>query len=103
MTPIDDIRVGMWIAVCGNKHNSDACDFLGKPMEVLAVSLPWLCVTGPRSIDLRCWEVQRVTPQYVRAMQGAKYRRKQRPVDDPSRCPRCHYSPMVRKWTSNGL
>ena len=100
MTP-DDIKVGQLVAV--SKHlcaEQDCGSFGGHPFRVAAVSLPFAvledCGTGKRSsIDLREWQLTKVTPAYARAMfvkggAPAAERGQERSRDDGHpRCVRC--------------
>lgn len=110
MTPVDDIRVGMFVAICQYRGQEQAypwegCQeprFDGAPLEVLEVCLPFLCVTDGRkrfAVDVRLWGVQKVSPKYAAAMQTPesagkarflKGKRKKKPKPDPRSCPRCH-------------
>jgi hypothetical protein len=93
MTPADDLKPGMWVATVGKEqpeeedssqfgvfsfnpfggssHRAEKVRFSGVPMQILAVSLPFICVIGDSkqfAIDLRVVDVQRLNRQYVRAM-----------------------------------
>lgn len=113
MTAIDDLKPGMFVAVTqyrGETEHHDSwmgfsCNrtptFDGKPWKVVAISLPFACLTDGRtkiSIDLRLWGVQRITRQYAQAFEpgerhvdkpafGKKRKRKEKP--DKRSCPRC--------------
>lgn len=115
MTAIDDLKVGMWIAV--TKLHHEQCEsfwghrpvaYGGEPLRVLAVSLPFICVhDGEKAISLDCRiiEVQKLTPKYVRAMrliqqappQRAKRKRRKR---DPMLCPRCRCGRLIQRATT---
>lgn len=106
-TPVDDLKVGQFVAVVGCR-----CDppkdwtgtpveptYNGIPWEIVSVSLPFLCVSfGGKTIalDTRVLDFQRVSRHYFDSMKGAKSppthkarksRRRERP--DPARCVRC--------------
>ena len=115
MTPPDDLRPGQYIALVRAKDDDapvSPFDFFGppkrstdridgRPLEILAISLPFLCVTDGRrrfGIDLRQYDVKRVTRQYaehlwperrqeVRQFKGKRRERKEKP--DGSYCQRC--------------
>lgn len=121
MTKHDDLSVGDYIVLVECHEIEAYCpyniyheDFIppkfdGRPFEILAVSLPFVCVTnGPQTfaIDLHAWGVQKVTREYAKAMAHAngcvtverrkKNKRsvfaaaKQRQAPpDPQACPRC--------------
>lgn len=117
MTKIDDLDVGMYIAISEERecevHSqwNDNPFFLfdrprkptlpvGLPLKILALALPFACVTDGRhklSLDLRTIAVQRVDKKYFEAMTDpgeplnapARRRRKKREKPDPMKCPRC--------------
>lgn len=120
MTAVDDLKVGMYVAVTDCELPSPEPTFgipywytgemeqrrqsravsNGMPLEVLAISLPFLCVTdGKRrfSVDVRETRLQRLSRQYVQAMAGGqdqdftatRRRRKKKSKPDPKKCPRC--------------
>jgi len=76
MTPIDDLRVGQWIAVCSDrmtKGRERYASFTGEPCEIVAISLPFIAVWIPRpgrgdTIDVRRYGVVRLDRKYVRVM-----------------------------------
>lgn len=115
MTPIDDLKPGDFIAVVEDKRDLPDCysrgmfTFNGLPLEVLAISLPFLAVNDgctTTSLDVRQWGVRKVNRQYVKAMQdaspdlvlprGRKRRKVRKTKPDPKDCPRCG-SRMVEK------
>jgi hypothetical protein len=114
MTYIDDLEVGMFVAVLDQPDERPAHGMFamfqpdderprrrysaaGEPLEILAISLPFICVTdGKRrfSIDTRVVSLQRLQSAYVKEMQrrdepGAKRRRRKKEKPDPQACPRC--------------
>lgn len=118
MTAIDDLKVGMWIAV--TKLAEDQCEvtmwggrrpitYGGEPLRVLSLSLPFICVTdGKRrfSLDARTVEVQKLNSRYVREMLQADTpverckRKRKRSVRDPLLCPRCRCGRLIQRATS---
>src|SRR5688572_19986213 len=118
MTPVDDLKDGMFVAICGHKIRESEYrspflfewtgpvveprqpDFDGRPLEILAVCLPFLCVTDGKkrfAIDVRKWDVQRISRRYAEQMQASetegakrfKKRPKKKEKPDPGTCPRC--------------
>lgn len=89
MTPIDSLYVGNWIAITrvvpeereysmfmpwafNSNDNHPPVD--GRPLRILAISLPFICVTDGRykfSLNVRRCEVQKLHRTYVRQMFGA--------------------------------
>lgn len=104
MTQIDDLSVGMWVAITGLKFEPPESPFGpthhgfdGKPAQITAISLPFLCVyDGQRygTIDVRAYELQKVNARYVKEMAKMfaqpkrKRRQKQAPVESMA-CPQC--------------
>lgn len=88
MTPVDDLEVGMWVAVVDCEDEPQQVDFnpfhmfeqrrsrpqfSGLPLRVLAISLPFVCVSvdgSPQSLDIRRIRLQRVSKEYCEAMMG---------------------------------
>lgn len=84
MTPVDDLHVGQWIAVVGHVEQEEADDpwsqmfggrrkaiFDGKPLKILAISLPFICVTdgyNRAGLDMREVRVKKLSKSYVEAM-----------------------------------
>lgn len=90
MTPADDLRPGMWVAIVGREEPEEETSgqwsftawpmarstrstvaYTGEPLQILAISLPFLCVFGGGkrfAIDLRSRDVQRLSKRFVRAM-----------------------------------
>lgn len=90
MTPADDLRPGMWVAIVGREEPEEEPEnpwalmawpttkktkttrtFTGEPFQILAISLPFLCVIGSGkqfAVDIRSVDVQRLNRQFVRAM-----------------------------------
>lgn len=80
MTPIEDIHPGQFICVVRDKRLDDqshpqpprfAMSYSGRPVEVIAISLPFIAVTNGRftdSIDVRDFDVKVVTKEYAIAM-----------------------------------
>lgn len=110
MTQVDDLKIGMCVVLVGCKtHMVDAWgreiepDYNGWPVEILEISLPFLCVTdGQRNfaIDVRRWEVIQVTKRYVECMRASavetvqkftktKTSRRYKKKPHPNDCPRC--------------
>lgn len=102
MTPIDDLNVGDFVAVVGCKRlpvnawgQPIEGEYHGKPYRILEICLPFLCVAEGEhvtTIDVRQWEVQRVSKRYAKLMESVGPRsRRQRKKDkpDPRNCPRC--------------
>jgi hypothetical protein len=122
MTPVDDLKPGMFVAVVYREEatpppswgpmyiesgsyrtsSSPALGSNGQPLEILAMSLPFICVTDGKhrfAIDVRTTELKKLDPRYVKAMTEEKRevefthtrRRKKKAKDSPdsSKCPRC--------------
>jgi len=116
MTYIDDLDVGMFVAILDqpeqerspfgfpmwitedDERRKRKTSGTGEPLEILAISLPFLCVTdGKRrfSVDTRAVDLQKLGKDYVREMRsreepGTKKKRKRKEKPDPQACPRCH-------------
>ncbi len=99
-TPIDSLRVGDFITVIGHKNppadpDLQIREWTGRPAEILAISLPFLCVDyggEVSAIDVRPWEFQRVTKKYWLAMTDAapfSIPEAQAEPDDHPRCVKC--------------
>jgi predicted RNA-binding Zn-ribbon protein involved in translation (DUF1610 family) len=118
MTAPDDLKPGIFVALVGYKREHtvqrgfllldvgpDQVHYDGRPLEILETSLPFLAVTDGRktfAVDLREWDVKRVSKRYAQAMWPEKEgqrqgrgpgRRRQRisrqePVETHT-CPRC--------------
>jgi hypothetical protein len=95
-TAVDDLKVGEHIAVVEDKRDWDdrerASTFNGKPLKILAISLPFLSVSdGQRvfAIDVRAWGVRRLDKKYVKVMAEEAPKRKKKIKPDPKTCPRC--------------
>lgn len=84
MTPVDDLHVNNWIAVCYDKRaepdmpfwgqHSRQPSFTGQPLQIIAISLPFIAVRDGRrrfSIDIRDFGVRKLHPTYVRQMKGS--------------------------------
>jgi len=82
MTQIDDLRKGQYVAVtqfCVDESEQQLLghvEYSGIPLEVLAISLPFICLRNVlndtvSAMDVRNRKFQRVTPQYVRQMRKA--------------------------------
>lgn len=78
MTPVDDLKIGQWIAVCSERDGNTFCEtpsktgnsFSGEPVKILAISLPFLCVWLPQqkcvdTIDVRRQGVVKLNKTYV--------------------------------------
>jgi hypothetical protein len=117
MTPPDDLKPGMCVALVRIKEEDAAPQspffFLGeersatkrldgRPLEILAINLPFVAVTDGRrrfAIDLRQYDVQKLSRAYVQSFwdddaastkpgrQRRKAKRNEKP--DPSYCQRC--------------
>lgn len=85
MTPIDDLHVGQWIAVVGEKKEEPDCNpfslfrpskrdmVTGQPLQIVALSLPFIAVTdGHRRfpLDVREVEVKKLHRKYVQSMKA---------------------------------
>ena len=84
MTAIDDLHVGNWIAVTGDRDDTDTTSypypvyrpeprFTGEPVKILAISLPFLCIYLPKcgmadTLDVRRVNVTKLHRTYVRRM-----------------------------------
>jgi hypothetical protein len=125
MTAIDDLKPGMFIAVTQLGRQEDtgfggmdfamfgrprAITYSGQPLEVLAVSLPFVSVTDGRqvcAIDVRDARVQKLDRRYVAAMTAdatkaientnRKRRRKKKSKPDPTLCPRCKCGKLIQR------
>ena len=107
-TPIDDLKVGQFVAVVGTRQAPPRDwtgvemepTYNGIPWEVVSISLPFLCVSfGGKTValDTRVLDFVKVSRHYFDGMRGAKCpqardkarksRRRQKP--DPGRCVRC--------------
>lgn len=104
---IDNIKVGMWIAVVARKECEDKQEpwfgfgtkyveeYSGMPVQVRAISLPFLAIWNGKmlsTVDTRAYEFVKVDKKYVRVLtsQGVpKKRRKKEKPDPTSRCIRC--------------
>jgi predicted RNA-binding Zn-ribbon protein involved in translation (DUF1610 family) len=82
-TPIDDLHVKQWVAVCHDKrvqgdaphwmHADHPPSFTGEPLQIVAISLPFIAVSdGTRrfAIDARDYGLRKLHPTYVRKMRG---------------------------------
>ena len=124
MTPVDDLKPGMWVAVVAKRQEEapgyddwpmfsqpKSQVFDGFPLRVLAISLPFMAVQRGnqiQSIDLRKFSVQKLTRSYVesasefmpeiKGKMKSKRRRKQKP--DPRACLRCGAKVIQRRVIS---
>lgn len=105
MTPVDDLKVGGYVAVVGVKDNDQPEPFGfftprpkafdGLPVQITAISLPFVAVKDARgnigAFDVRTFDLQIVSRRYAEAMQLAKpkRRRKRKEKPDPQWCVRC--------------
>jgi len=118
MTRAINLKRGQFIVVTGRVEKAEAAfqdngfgflmygrqeeEFNGLPLEVLAISLPFVAVTDGHkrfAVDSRQYKLHRVDHSYVRAMAAAvgrgpltarpKRRRKQKP--EAGACPRCFH------------
>lgn len=127
MIAVDDLKVGMWVAVTRlDRESPDAgCDnpffsfqrrpttYGGQPLKILAVSLPFVSVCDGRQVfalDVRETEVTRVDRRYVRAMtletpavcrerqrKRRRMRKKTAKCDGTVICPRCRCARLVER------
>jgi predicted RNA-binding Zn-ribbon protein involved in translation (DUF1610 family) len=111
MTTPDDLDRGMYIALTGDKGDEEIDPFLdGEPLRVMAVSLPFIAVSDGDvtfAIDNRQVTYQKLTKEYVRAMRGGSYRRRECcppsavAAATPYDCPRCGRRLRRRKTGSD--
>lgn len=130
MIPQDDLEPGLWIAVTGIPDDeNDQIDspfgpirrramFDGTPLEVIAVSLPFVAVTDGQNvfaIDTRTVVFTRMHKSYVKAMLTRMRRetppntrmrqvihsRQEPDAKDPRCCPRC-FEGRLRKIMTAG-
>lgn len=104
MTPVDDLNVGDHVAVVGFKgrsHCRQCGDYSGTPHQITAISLPFIALNDGnevQSIDIRVWELKRLSIDYVAVFKGEATRQ----IVDPYACPRCgdrYCEKLVkRKW-----
>lgn len=71
-TKEDDLDVGDWIAVSGEKWVRRAAPFNGQPFKVVAISLPFIVIFEPGKnrharLDLGWYKVVKVSQEYVDA------------------------------------
>ena len=100
----DDFERGMYVAVMGDSSipqewGGPPSTYHGRPVEILEVCLPFVCVTDGRktfAIDTRGLQVVRVSKRYWAAMteggesRQGKRRKRVRPAGpEPGACPRC--------------
>jgi hypothetical protein len=101
MTAVDDLKVGMFVAIVGDYEpkgwrEPEMSPFFsmcygeptkpkpratGQPLQIVAISLPFLAVTDGEKkypIDVRECQLQRLSPAYVRAMMEQKATKKAR-------------------------
>lgn len=107
MTPLDDLKPGQWVAIFAvkerettydpfrgyRKEHSRSYPVNGKPLKILAISLPFVCVTDGRarySIDVRDCELKKLSPHYVRVL-----------TETESEMDECGDSFFVRESTPN--
>lgn len=124
-TRVDDLRVGMWVAITATEEPEPSpfgygLGFPGskpsltplvdgKPLKIVALSLPFICVTDGHhrhALDVRNVAFQRLSPKYVKALLGrglytdehgmyavvdrdAKRKRKRAKAKDERVCPIC--------------
>lgn len=89
-TRVDDLRVGMWVAVTATEEDvgpamgfgtfgfgrgkpSLAPEVDGKPLKIVAMSLPFVCVTDGyhrHALDVRTVVFQKLSPRYVKSLLG---------------------------------
>jgi hypothetical protein len=87
-----NIQPGQWVAVirCLAAPVEITIDFSGRPLMVLAVSLPFVAVRDgdmTTTVDTRFWELGKVSEEYANAMMGVSPQEPERP--DESACPQC--------------
>lgn len=114
---VENLRPGDFIVVIGDRDREAhrpttpfmaifecerrplAEDLTGVPLKVLAVEPPFVCITDGETreaIDIRRWQIRKVSRAYVRAMSSSAEEdakafqvRGPRPKPDPKACPRC--------------
>ncbi len=129
---VENLKVGEYIAIlsCYEKREEATDDamamfgfsrrqqrtgFDGRPLEILAIHIPWIAVhdgINTFTIDLRVWGVRKVSTRYAQAIRGSirepirvsgeigvsrvgrRRRKKEKP--DKSLCPRCQ-SKMIQR------
>ena len=103
MTPVDDLNVGDTVAVINNKYHHRKCgDFSGRPWVVVAISLPFLALhdgAEVQSLDVRAWDVKKVSTQYAQAMTGTLETVVVPAVIDPYTCLQCGDRYCERMYT----
>jgi hypothetical protein len=98
MTPIDSLKVGDWVAIVGRADKPREPKWLvsgGRPWCIAAISLPFIagrCAGQVVSIDVRFWNLQKVTTRYAMLIQEALVNTG--PVaapapSEPCDCPNC--------------
>ena len=110
----DDVKVGQLVAVVKHRCGSNDCDadHSGRPHKVVSVSLPFAvledCETAERCpIDLRVWELGKVSRQYVKSMTDCVRKTDcddddERERDGHKRCVRCGERLVQRLGTHGG-
>lgn len=111
----DDVKAGQLVVVTKHLCGSDDCGYSmnGHPFRVVVVSLPFAVLEnqadGKRQpIDLREWQLSRVSAAYVRALLGSRVAPSVEPsvrCDDHVRCVRCGdrmvqrlVTPRIWRW-----
>lgn len=93
MTPVDDLCVGQYVCVSGDKRVTDGCA-TGEPYKIVAIDLPFIALLNRRGaidgIDTRVYALKRVSKRYWNVFVGADYHEDEHVADDNyPRCVRC--------------
>ncbi len=103
----DDVKRGQLVVITGHRCGDSSCDaqFTGRPFKVAQVSHPFAvledCADGERlPIDLRQWQLGKVSRAYVNALVDADDCEDEQPrqQDGHKRCVRCGER-LVQKHT----
>lgn len=92
-TPIDDLKVGMWIAVSHTEESGGdmmspfsmfrsnrGVQIDGRPLQIQAISLPFIAVTdgvNRMPLDIRTVEVQKLDKAYVKLLRQNERRQRE--------------------------
>jgi hypothetical protein len=100
---VDDLKVGMWVAVTKNYKYPERVEYNGCPMKIIAISLPFLCLSDGKdsldTLDVRHIDLVRLNHRYVKAMLGVKKEKQIKKVI----CKRCHCDSFVQRSIGNGF
>lgn len=96
MTPVDNLRVGHFICVSGDKRIADSYSD-GEPYQIMAIDLPFMALMTRdgtvNGIDTRVYALKRVSKRYWLAFIDMPSRHDQsgdnEDIDDYPRCIRC--------------